>query len=217
LSDVPRERWQLTSCGLAVAALACAALALLGVAPIALMSLALASAVAAAGLHLVLMRRALKSGMRRHLGRPFLLVRLAWACMLASPLFAAVLVFELPLPRAPAWFALVLVGGWLLTLLMGMLQRILPFLGGMHVPQGAGRRASAPSALTHEPALRWHFRCHCAALAGSALALGAGITWLAALSALVGAAGAVAFAIFYAHVLRRIAPVTTHEVRKGTT
>jgi hypothetical protein len=216
LADVPPERRQLLSCGLAVTALALAAVAVLGVATEVLVVLALLAALAAVSLHLVLMRAALRSGMRKHLGRPFVLVRVAWVCMAASPLLAAAVVFELPLPRAPAWLALVLVGGWLLTFLMGILQRILPFLGGMHVPQGAGRRASAPSALTHEQALRWHFRCHGAALAGSALALLSGSSWLAALSAGIGAIGAIAFGIFYAHVLRRIAPLNTHEVRKGT-
>ncbi len=76
------------------------------------------------------------------------------------------------MPRLPAWFGLCLIGVWLLSFLLGMLERILPFLGAMHAA-GTGRRAPTPSALTDERALRIHFACHVAALAGLALALAA--------------------------------------------
>jgi hypothetical protein len=69
---------------------------------------------------------------------------------------------------------------------------------------GTGRRAPTPSALTDERALRIHFACHVAALAGLALAVVADSGWLAAAAAAVGAAGALAFCLFYLALLRRL-------------
>ena len=101
------------------------------------------------------------------------------------------------MPRLQTWFGLCLIGVWLLSFLLGMLQRILPFLGAMHAA-GTGRRAPTPSALTDDRALRIHFACHVAALAGLALAAAADSALLAAAAALVGAVGALAFCLFYA-------------------
>jgi hypothetical protein len=206
MADSPPERAQLTSCALALAALALAAAAALGIAPAALRCVALLAGAAAVVLHLRLMTRALRGGMRRELGRSFTLVKIGWAGLLASLALALGLVLELPVPRLATWFGLCLIGVWLLSFLLGMLQRILPFLAAMHAG-GAGRRAPTPSALTNDRPLRIHFACHIAALAGLGLAVAADSAVLAASGAAVGAAGALAFCYFYATLLIRLQKV----------
>ena len=203
LADAPGERSQRVSFSLAASALALAALAALGLAPVPLRCAALLAGALAVSLHVVLMTRVLRAGMRKELGRSFTLVKIGWGGLLASFAFGFAVVLDAPLPRLPAWFGLCLIGVGLLTFVLGILQRILPFLAAMHAG-GAGRRAPTPSALTDDRLLRVHFSCHLAALAGLALALGAGSGWLAAGAAAIGAAGALAFCFFYATILKRL-------------
>jgi hypothetical protein len=203
LANAPAERTQLASFAFAAAALVLAGAAALGLAPTVLRGAALLAAGVAVALHLRLMLQALATGMRRELGRSFVLVKIGWAGLVASLLLAVALAFELPVPRLEAWFGLVLAGVWLLSFLLGMLQRIVPFLAAMH-GAGAGRRAPTPSRLTHEQALRVHFGCHVAGLTGLGLALVANSPMLAMLAAAVGAAGALAFGVFYATALSRL-------------
>jgi hypothetical protein len=203
MADSPSDRDQLISCALAVAALALAGLAALGIEPTPLRCTALVAGGAAVVLHLRLMLRALRTGMRRELGRSFTLVKIGWSGLVASLVLALALVLELPVPRLATWFGLALIGVWLSSFLIGILQRILPFLAAMHAA-GAGRRAPTPSALTHDALLRIHFGCHVAALAGLALAAAADSAVLTVLAAAIGAAGAVAFCFFYMTLLRRL-------------
>ena len=204
LAPNPAPRRQLVSCALALAGLACAGAAAWGVAPTALRVAALLAGGAALALHLALMHAALRDGMRHDLGRSFVLVRVGWGGLATSLVAALALVLELPLPGLPALFGLLLVGVWLLSFALGLLQRILPFLAAMHAA-GGERRAPTPSSFTAGRPLAVHFACHLAALAGLALAVVFDSALLAALAAACGAAGAVAFAVFYAALLRRVA------------
>ena len=129
--------------------------------------------------------KALRTGMRRELGRSFRWSRSAGRAG-RQPGLALALVLDVQVPRLAGWFGLCLIGVWLLSFLLGMLERILPFLGAMHAA-GTGRRAPTPSALTDERALRIHFACHVAALAGLALALATDSAWIATAAALSGA------------------------------
>lgn len=203
LADAPGERIQLGSCALAVAALLLGAAGAFGVAPAATYGAALLCAGMAVALHLRAMSRVLRGGMRRELGRSFTLVKVGWAGLVASLVLALGLAWQWPVPRLATWFGLCLIGVWLLSFLLGLLQRIVPFLAAMHAA-GHGRRAPTPSSLTHEPALRAHFICHLTALAllGGAIALES--TWLAAAGAVAGSAGALAFGLFFATVVRRL-------------
>jgi hypothetical protein len=203
LSAAPDARAALASCGLAVAALAVAALAVAGVAPQALRGLALALGGAAVLLHLRLMHEALRSGMRRELGPSFTLVRVGWAALAASLVAASALLLDPPPAGMPALFGVILIGGWLLSFLLGMLQRILPFLASMHTAS-SGKRAPTPSSLSAQRPLAVHFHCHLAALAGLVLAVLADSPLVAALAALVGAAGAVGFGVFFVILWRRM-------------
>ncbi len=203
LADSPSDREQLTSFTLAAAALLLAGVAAFGVAPAALRWATLLAGGAGVALHLRLMLRALRTGMRRELGRSFTLVKTGWAGLAASLVLGLALVLGLPVPRLATWFGLALIGVWLLSFLLGMLQRIVPFLAAMHAG-GGGRRGLTPSALTREDALAVHFWCHLAALALLALAIALDNAWAALAGAAIGAAGALAFGLFCAAVLRRM-------------
>jgi hypothetical protein len=207
LSAAPAERPARASFALAVLALILAGAAALGLAPEALRTVAIAAGLAAVGLHLRLMTIALKTGMRRHLGRSFVLVRVAWVALVASLGLALALVHEAPVDGIATQFGLVLIGGWLLTFLLAILQRIVPFLASMHKGQVKGRRGSlppTPSALTAERPLAIHFGCHLGALALLAVAIAADSALAIRVAALVGAAGALAFGVFFTIAMRRM-------------
>jgi hypothetical protein len=201
LADAADPRRQLRSGLFAVTALGLALIAALDIAALPLRVLALACGAAAVGLHLRMMAQALRSGLRPALGRSFVLIRVSWAGLLASLALGLMLVLQAPVPRLAQWFGLCLIGLWLMSFLLGMLQRILPFLAAMH--GGSGRRAHTPSSLSFDPALRGLFACHLAALALLALAFAADSRWPMLAASLVGAVGAMAFAIFYGVLLQR--------------
>jgi len=202
LADTAPERHQLTSLALASCALLLAALAAIGIAPRPLQLAAVLIGAGAVGLHLWLMAHAARSGMRHLSGPSWLLLRLGWAGLLASLVLAFVWAMRWPLPRLGLWFSWSLIGVWQLSFLLGMLQRVAPFLAAMH---GApGRRARTPSALTHDGALRLHLACHCVGLALLALAIATESAWATLAAAAAGTLGALAFAGFYLALLARI-------------
>ncbi len=203
LSANPDERQAIASCALAVAALALAALAAFGIAPLPLRLAALALGAGAVALHLRLMLAALRTGLRRELGRSFTLVRIGWAGLGLSLLLALGVALGIDAAGTPTLWVLAGIGGWLLSFLLGMLQRILPFLASMHV-SGSGKRPPTPSALSAQQPLALHFGAHLAALAGLALAIVADSPVLAALAAAVGALGAVGLAVFFVALWRRM-------------
>lgn len=203
LAAAPDAQWSIASCALAATALALAAAAAFGVAPQPLRVIAIGLGIVAAALHLRLMLGALRTGMRRQLGPSFKLVRIGWVLLVASLAAALAFVLDAPLPGARTLFGLSLIGGWLLTFLLGILQRILPFLASLHAARGA-TRPPTPSALSAQRPLATHFFCHLAALAGLALAVVGDSPLIAALAAAVGVLGAAAFGVFFLILLRRM-------------
>ena len=202
LSQAPPAHRGWASFALAAGALACAALAALGVFPGVLRVAAAGFGGVAALLHVQLMREALKSGLRRELGVGFKLVRIAWIAMLASLAVALAWALGVDWPRLPTLFGATLVGGWLLTFLLGILQRIMPFLASMH----AMRAQSAPpllSELAGAGPLKIHAVCHVSAVAAIAAGIGFNQVLPVQLGAAIGLAGALAFAVFAASIIRR--------------
>lgn len=172
----PPARGAYAVLALAVAAIA---LALAGwTQPAALLGLA------AAGGHVFLMERSLRARLRAPLGPAFLLVRASWAFLLAGLALAA-------LGGPPLLFGLLLVPGWLLTFLLGVLQRIVPFLASVHALSGGRPLASS---LTPPRLLAAHAALHLGALA--LLLAGFHVTGAAA-----GLAAALAYAAFFVYVL----------------
>lgn len=206
LAPMPPERDQLAAAGCALAALVLAAAAAWagGLAQTALRGLAAGLGAVALALHLQLMRRVLGLGLRRDLGRALLLMELGWAAAAASLALALALAAGAPAERLERLFGVLLIAGWLLSFLFGVLQRILPFLAAMHAARGQ-RRPPTPSALTLDRALQVHALAHGLALA---LLVGAALSDDARAAAAAGAAGLVAasaFACFYATLLWRMA------------
>jgi hypothetical protein len=134
--------------------------------------------------HVTLMERSLRARLRAPLGPSFLLVRVSWLCLLASLALAA-------LGGAPVLFGLLLVPGWLLTFLLGVLQRIVPFLASVHALSGGRPLASS---LTPPRLLAAHAGLHLGALA--LLVAGFALPGAAA-----GLAAALAYAAFFVYVL----------------
>jgi hypothetical protein len=202
LAPMPEERSQLAAAAAALAAIGLAAVAALGVLPLVLRALALAAGAAALALHLRAMQRVIAGGMRRDLGRALLLMRIAWAALIVALIFAAA-TLVVDDHRLGRLFVIAAVGGWLLSFLFGVLQRILPFLASMHA--GLGRkRPPTPSSLTLDAPLNWHLAAHLAALMLLASATLTGSALLAALAAAVGAAGALAFGVFFVVLMARL-------------
>jgi hypothetical protein len=134
--------------------------------------------------HVWLMERSLRARLRAPLGTAFLLVRVSWACLLASLVVAA-------LGGTPALFGLLLVPGWLLTFLLGVLQRIVPFLASVHALSGGRPLASS---LTPQRLLAAHAVLHLGALALL-------IAGFAVPGAAAGLGAALAYAAFFVYVL----------------
>lgn len=202
LSDNPPRIWSDSSLALALLALTLAFLVLTGMLPMSFFVAAIVCGALSFLIHWVLMERCLRAGMRRSLGSSFVLVRIGWGCLAAS--FVAALALELgfPLKHGAVLFGVLLLAG-LLTLLLGMLSRIVPFLAAMHA--GAGqRRPPTPSNMTAQRALDIHLYSHGAAL----LLLLVGVTldsvWLARAGASAGLLGAGAYAFFFFNAWRRM-------------
>jgi hypothetical protein len=155
------------------------------------------------GIHLRLMWGSLSTGMRKNLGLSFVLVKVSWIFL---PLALAVggLAAALGNDRAIQLFAFLTLFGWLLTFLMGILQRIIPFLAAMNAGKGMGGRTPRLSELANEGPLKVHAVCHFLAVA--LVAVGILAAWPPAVlgGALAGLVGALAFLWFAVDVFRRL-------------
>jgi hypothetical protein len=165
-----------------------------------LLTAALFVGTAAAASHLTLMVRVQADGMRKRLGLSFVLVRFAWLMMLATPIVGLAALYGFAGSNGATLFGFVLLVGWLLTFLLGILQRILPFLASMHV----GREAGAITSLADSPALKVHAACHCAALVLVGAAIVLDHAMLARLGGATGLVGAAAFASFTVQIVQRL-------------
>lgn len=202
LSSNPALRWSYLSLALALLALALVLLNVTEVLPASALTLAIVAAALALGIHVTLMLECLHSGMRQNLGQSFVLVRVGWLGLGASLAVALLGQFTTWFAAQPTLFGVLLIGG-LLTFLLGVLSRIIPFLAAMHAATGQ-RRAPTPSGLTVQAALDLHFYSHLGALALLLLALIPQSVWLARISALLGLAGAVSYGIFFVAAWRRM-------------
>ena len=178
----------------------------------ALLASGAATGVVAAVLHVMSMRAVVARGLRRELGTGFTLVRLAWAAMIASLALGVGTALALPLPRLATLFGATLVVGWLLTFVLGMLERIVPFLAAMHAGRGQ-RRPPTPSSLTDARSLALHARLHGAALALLAASIVLDRGGIALAAAAAGLAGSVAYALSFARAARAIAPTFREAAR----
>ena len=211
LGPPPDARRAWASFALAAGGLVLAAGAAFGLAPDVLGVAGAGAGAVAAILHVQLMRESIARGLRKELGSGFTLVRLGWAAMIASLGLAGALAWGVEWPRLATLFGAALVAGWLLSFVLGILVRVVPFLASMHAARGH-RRPPTPSSMTAVRPLRAHLMLHAAALLLLAVAIVADFAWLAAAAAAVGAAGALAYAAFFVNVIghvRRAAATAT--------
>ena len=157
----------------------------------------------AAATHVLAMEGALRRRLRPQLGPAFLLMRVGWVCLLAGLALAALITFGWAPPRAAALFGVLLVPGWLLTFLLAVLQRIVPFLATVHAG-GLGRGAPLVSSFTPARTLAAHRVLHLAALALLAAAAAFGTEWLVRAAAATGLVAALAYGAFFVQVLARL-------------
>jgi hypothetical protein len=171
---------------------------------LALLSVAVGLGLVAAGIHLRLMHQALRSGMVQRLGLSFVLVRTAWVLLpaaLGSGLLSLILGNS---PVGPVQFGILLFAGWLLTFLLGILQRILPMLVSMHVGPGSGLGQVLAGGGLRRASLRLHVGCHALALAGVIAGSVTNRALPVQAGSAVGLVGALAYAVFSFNVLRRL-------------
>jgi hypothetical protein len=202
LSAAPARRPGFIGFALAVTAVMLGGIGALADTTLVLTAAALVGLVAVA-VHLRLMQQVLASGMRRRLGLSFVLIRAAWALLAATPVIALAALHGFAGANGGTLFGLVLIGGWLLTFLFGVLQRILPFLASMHAS-----RSGAPPSMSELAAawpLKLHAVCHGAALAALTMAILLDSAWLARGGGVIGLVGALSFAWFTAAVTRHVA------------
>src|SRR5262245_5346542 len=203
LSAAPPMRSSFIGFGLAAAAVALGGLGALAD-NTAMLTAAALIGLGAAGLHLALMHRTLASGMRKRLGLSFLLIRVAWWMLPATLLVGLAARYGLAGRNGPTLFGLLLIDGWLMTFLLGILQRILPFLASMHATRAAGGAPPLMSELAASWPLKVHATCHGIALAALLLAITVDSAALVRIGSGVGLIGALAFAWFTAGVMRHL-------------
>jgi hypothetical protein len=152
--------------------------------------------------HIRAMIRAVAGRMRRRLGPEFVLVYVSWGSLPLGLVIAGLLSLGLLPPQGGPLVITLLLYGWLLSLLTGVLQRVLPFLASMQVAR-LKARPLAPSKLVTDGPLKVHLCGHLIAV--SALAAGTLLAApaLVAAAGAIGAAGACAFAWFALTVLLR--------------
>jgi hypothetical protein len=170
------------------------------------LTVAALAGLAAAASHLWLMHRVLESGMRKRLGLSFILVRAAWIMLPATLLVGLAALYGFAGNSGGTLFGFFLLFGWLLTFLVAILQRIMPFLASMFVaPQAAGGSPTV-SELANARSLKLHAVCPGLAFAVLVVAILLDDATVARFGSAIGLIGSLAFAWFTADVIRRILP-----------
>jgi|APTNR8051073442_1049403.scaffolds.fasta_scaffold00181_8 hypothetical protein len=157
---------------------------------------------AALGCHVGHVEAMLARRMRRRLGGEFQLIRGSWLMLAPALVAAAGLALDLMPETVPALFGFLTLFGWLLSLVMGVQSRILPFLGSMHVLRGHARPV-APTKLVDDRCLRIHRWCHFGAIVLVAAGITADQPTIIRLGGSAGFVGALAYGLFAITVFRR--------------
>lgn len=203
LSAPPEKRLAFAGFALAAIALALGTLGALAGNTLVLTIAALIG-LAACAVHLWLMRQALIDGMRKRLGRSFVLIRASWFLLPLTLLVGLAALQGKAGTNGATLFGFLLIGGWLLTFLLGVLQRILPFLASMHVARSAAGAPLLVSEAAGSGPLTLHAICHGLAIALLALAIVLDSALLARTAAVAGLIGAAAFAWFTGGIIKHL-------------
>ncbi|MBT3699867.1 MAG: hypothetical protein HOE62_12050 [Alphaproteobacteria bacterium] len=166
-----------------------------------LIALAAVAGLAGAALHIKGMVWCLENGMRKKLGLSFFMIKGAWGMMLLSIICGFALALDLLGDQGPALFGFVLLFGWLLTYIKGMLQRIVPFLAAMNMSK-RNHKPPRLSELAQGSPLKLHAICHGLAIVVGATSIALDQPDGLRVAGLVGFIGAAGFAWFCFSVLR---------------
>lgn len=153
-------------------------------------------------LHVAAMAKTVKRRMRKRMGPEFIFIRVSWCMLPVGILLANALTSGLLSDTWPAVTIVVVAYGWLLTLLLGVLQHILPFLASMHSAR-SGPGLLSPSRLTVERPLRFHLWCHFGAVAAVVTGAFLAVPEIIQIGAAAGTIGALAFGWFAITIFRR--------------
>jgi hypothetical protein len=173
--------------------------------------LALPSALAAAAvialiassLHTWSMETLFRHRMRKRLGLSFLVIRAGGALLPVSLLVGLAVMLDVAIPNGPTLFIVLLLVGWQLTFLIGILQRVMPFLGSMHVPVQANQPSLVSRFSDTLPLKLWAV-CHAAALSGLCLGVATDAADIVRSAGIFGVAGSVCFLTFTGQIVARV-------------
>ncbi|WP_135079635.1 hypothetical protein [Terasakiella sp. SH-1] len=159
-------------------------------------------ALLAACLHVYEMYHILKGRLRTRLGPEWHAIRFSWG-MLPLSLVCATLSLWGIWPEKMAQFAVSLaVLGWLISFIIGILQRIVPFLLSMQIARKTGM-PELPEKLAHQQLVKFIAPCHFIAVACVALALLFDISHLFRLAGLFGLISGICFLSYLLIAIRR--------------
>jgi len=184
--------------GLAVAAVVTGALGTYNGAMILVAGAAVAGLVGGA-IHFRSMWRCLRGGMRKNLGVSLVMIFSGWGFLTIGLCLIVAFTGGWLEERGLRLAMFLVLFGWLLTFLLGVLQRILPFLGAMNAT-GAGNKPPRPSELAPEPLLRTHAGLHLLAIIVLGLGLALEEVLIVRVGAIAGVISALVFLGFAARV-----------------
>ena len=143
----------------------------------------------------------LKTGMRKNLGLSFVVVKAGWIMLVVSLIAGGLQAFDRLGEQGPALFGAIILIGWLMTFLLGILQRIVPFLAAMNMSKKT-KKPPRLSELGDETTLKSHAICHGLAfvLVTGGIAMDQSLPIL--IGAVIGGIGAVLFAWYIVSVAR---------------
>ena len=214
VSKGPGEDLQRRVLALLAASLVVAVVLALAGAPRGWLALPCAVAVAGAAVHAWQLQRTLTRRRNREGPWSRMLMRVAWAFMLASLALGAALAAGVAPPAVGATFVVLLVPGWLLSFELAVLLRILPFLSSVHAKLRGGRMP--PLRAVVRPSLAWAVAgLHLAAVALLLAGLGFGQEPAVRASGISGAAGAAALLAFQGSVWRRAGTLSADSLTAG--
>ncbi len=152
-------------------------------------------------LHVQGMLWCLKTGMRKNLGLSFAMVKAGWIMLIVSLVAGGLLAFDKFGEQGPALFGAIVLVGWLMTFLLGILQRIVPFLAAMNMSKKT-KKPPRLSQLGDETTLKVHAVCHGLAFVLVTGGIASDQSLPILVGAGIGAVGALFFAWYVVSVAR---------------
>jgi len=156
----------------------------------------------AAGLHIFEMTSILKTRLRSRLGPEWLLIRFSWVMLPSSLVFSLISINIEGFEKAAQLAIFLGITGWLVSFILGVLQRIIPFLLSMQIARHTGM-PELPSKLSHERLLKIIGPLHISAVFLCSLGLFYDLSALLLIGGLMGSISGCLFITFFFIALSR--------------